>query len=180
MYVTPKISAEEAQDIISRRTPFFCIRIWKSSISPKRIEMIYLPYYWLEILLTGKAENQKVAISVDGLLGTTAFFSEDGLSYVPKTDNLACDFGLSPAEAQKIATEEYNGFVLEHSFMSRKVSSIKEILQVKQIFYPFWVGYFQRGKAYDFKAVDAVSGEVQGIKMRRVFLKAFRQVTGGL
>jgi hypothetical protein len=35
-------------------------------------------------------------------------------------------------------------------------------------------GISQKGNNYDFKIMDAVSGEVQGVRMRKVFLKALR------
>ena len=49
-----------------------------------------------------------------------------------------------------------------------------EISGCQKVLYPFWVGYFQKGNKYDFKAVDAVSGEMMGVTMRKVILKAFR------
>jgi len=176
MYVRPEISKDKAWDILSRRKSFFPIGIRKRATPPKRIELIYLPYYLIEILLTGKAGEQKVTISVDGLLGNTMFFAGDRLVYQHEADGLVCDFVISAAEACKIATEEYKWLLLEHELRSRSKLTMKEITSVKRIFYPFWVGYFQKGKSYDFKALDGVSGEIQGVKMRRVFLKAFRQI----
>jgi hypothetical protein len=60
---------------------------------------------------------------------------------------------------------------------NKRTVSIQEISAPERIHYPFWVAYFKRRGSYDFKALDAVSGEVQGVKMRKVFLAAFRQST---
>jgi len=40
----------------------------------------------------------------------------------------------------------------------------------------FWIGYILKKKGYDFRACDGISGEIQGIKMRKVFLRAFREM----
>ena len=53
---------------------------------------------------------------------------------------------------------------------------MQEISEPEKVHYPFWVGYFEKRGSYDFKALDAVSGEAQGVKMRKVFLAAFRQM----
>lgn len=176
-YVAPEISKEKAQKILSRKTSFLSLRIRNWSIKPMRIELIYLPYYVFEILLTGKGGEQKVTISVDGVLGNTMFFAGQGLNYVLEQDTKTCGFTVSLDEARKIATKEYTWLLLEQGLRSKKMTTIKEITGVKTIFYPFWIGYFQKGQSYDFKALDAVSGEVQGVKMRKVFLKAFRQMS---
>jgi hypothetical protein len=51
-----------------------------------------------------------------------------------------------------------------------------KISEGMKIYYPFWVGYFKKKKGYDFKALDAVSGEIQGVRMRRVFMRVFREL----
>lgn len=179
MYVKPEILEDKAKEILSRRKSFVSIMVRKTTVPLKRIELIYLPYYLVEILFIRKAKEQKATISVDGLLGNTMFFVPDGLNYMPKVSQLSCDFVLSPGEARKIASDQYRWLLLEHGLRTRDRPSIKKIIKIKKIFYPYWVGYFQKSKSYDFKAIDAVSGEIQGVKMRKVFLKAFRQLLKG-
>ena len=175
-YVKPEISEQKAQNILSRKISSFAVRITKRHVSLKRIELIYLPYYLFDILLTGKKGIQKITVSVDGLLGNTMFFTRESLNYVAEVNNPVCDFVLSSTEAQKIATEEYKWQLLEHGLRNRKALSLEDVSQTEIIFYPFWVGYYQKGRYLDFKAVDGISGEVQGIKMRKVFLKALREM----
>ena len=66
--------------------------------------------------------------------------------------------------------------LLEHGLRNKTSTTVQNISNAREILYPFWVAYFQKENAYDFKALDAVSGEVQGIRMRKVFLRAFRQL----
>ena len=44
------------------------------------------------------------------------------------------------------------------------------------IILPLFMGYFKKKKGYDFKALDAVSGEIQGVRMRRVFMRVLRKL----
>jgi len=94
----------------------------------------------------------------------------------PKTPAPAFDFELSSSDAAKMALDQYKGILLEHGLRTRSHPHAKEISEGKKIYYPFWIGYFKKKKGYDFKALDAVSGEIQGIKMRRVFIKALRSL----
>jgi len=66
--------------------------------------------------------------------------------------------------------------LLEHGLRNKTASTVDAISPAERILYPFWVGYFKKGGSYDFTALDAVSGELQGVRMRKVFLRAFRQL----
>lgn len=176
MYVKAEVSKGEAKHILSQRTSFFPIKVQRKSAPPIKIELMHLPFYFFEILLSGQAGKQDVTLSLDGLLGSTIFFTEKDLDFIDKVENPVCPFVLSQSDAQKKVLEEYKWQLLEHGLRTKKRTTVEELASIKEIFYPFWVGYFQRKKGYDFKAIDAVSGEFQGIKMRKTFLKAFRQL----
>jgi hypothetical protein len=66
--------------------------------------------------------------------------------------------------------------LLEHGLRTRTHPSAEEISEGRKVLYPFWVAYFKKKKGYDFKAIDAVSGEIQGIRMRRLFMNALRKL----
>jgi len=93
-----------------------------------------------------------------------------------KINPVFCDFELSPYKAEKIVWSEYRGILLEHGLRTRSVQEAEKISGSKKIYHPFWIGYYKKRKGYDFKALDAVSGEIQSVRMRKVFLKAFRQM----
>jgi hypothetical protein len=104
------------------------------------------------------------------------FFSGDTLVRKPGCEGAACDFVQNATVARETATEEYRWLLLEHGLRNKTAVSIEKISEAERVYYPFWVAYFKRRGSYDFKALDAVSGEIQGIKMRKVFLAAFRQM----
>lgn len=176
MYVKPEIPGDEAHRLLSQRKAFLSKRYSRRSLLLKKIEKIYLPYYLFDVVVTGKSGDQKVTLAIDGLVGNTTFFDTDGLTYTEETDDPLCDFDLDQDEAQKMVAHHYGGMVLEQNARTREVSSIKEIIPLGKIFYPFWVGYFRKKGGYDFHAVDAVSGERQGVRMRKVFMHAFRHI----
>jgi len=178
MYITPGILKENAQNIFSQRKSFLSKHFGKKKpVTPQRVELIYLPFYLFEVVSSSEERKQEVKVCLDGLLGDNLFFFRENMAYKDKVENPVCPFVLSPAEAQQKATDKYKWLQLEHKLRIKQKFEIGEISEGKQIFYPFWVGYFQKaGGRYDFKIMDAVSGEVQGVKMRKVFLKALRHL----
>jgi hypothetical protein len=190
MFTKPKISRHQAEIIFS---------IKKSSIPgiqklfsgknypvPERLEMVYVPFYLFDVLVEkenkGNRENftprQYVTLSVDGLLGHAVLYAANALDAVKNKDTPVptCDFATSQADAAKVALAQYKGILLEHGLRTRSHSHAMKISEGKKIYYPFWVGYFKKRRGYDFKALDAVSGEIQGIRMRRVFMRALREL----
>jgi hypothetical protein len=183
MYVTPEISKERAENILSQQKFFSSFRFRKKVILPKRVEMIYLPFYLFEVESqcdgcsdgAGKQKG-KAAVVLDGLLGDNLFFIRENIAYSDRIDKPVCPFVLSRSDARRMALDKYKWLQLEHRLRMKQKLVSGEITGSKMIFYPFWVGYYQRRGAYDFRIMDGVSGEVQGVRMRKVFLKALRHL----
>lgn len=141
-----------------------------------------MPFYLLDVSVKRgdtaqkdvSSSTQRVRLSVDGLLGHSVMYAEEGLELQDNLNLPAHHFVISRPEAEKIALKEYRGILLEHGLRTRSSPQVEEVLGIQEIYYPFWIVYFKKGRGYDFKALDAVSGEIQGVKMRRVFLNAFR------
>jgi hypothetical protein len=188
MFIEPKISQQQAENIFSTKKSFLPLMAKlfsrKNLNSPKRLEVVYLPFYLFDVLVEkenkGKQESlsskQTVILSVDGLLGHAVLYSEDVLDVEKDPKTTYCDFEFTSSEAAKIALDQYKGILLEHGLRTHSHPQAKEISEGRKIYYPFWVGYFKKKKGYDFKALDAVSGEIQGVRMRRVFIKALKSL----
>ena len=140
------------------------------------LELVHLPYYFFTVTLSQENGSQHVGVAVDGVLAATMFFVAERLASEPRGDRALCGFAQSPDRAREVARDEYRSLLLEHGLRSRRVVSVQEISEPDAAHYPFWVAYFKRGRSYDFRALDAVSGEIQGVRMRKVFLAAFRQM----
>jgi hypothetical protein len=175
--VSPTLSKEQATASLSAAATSFPARLWSKPIQPTRVELIYLPYYFFDITLSQDVGTQRVAVAVDAVLGTTVFFIGDSLVRESGCNGPACDFVQNPSAARETAMEEYRWLLLEHGLRNKRTVSVRDISEPEGVHYPFWVAYYKRRGLYDFKALDAVSGEVQGMKMRKVFLAAFRQMT---
>jgi hypothetical protein len=190
MFVAPKISRREAEHIFCLKKssfPLITNRISrKKSIAPEKLEVVYLPFYLFDMAVEKDmrekdrefSSRQNVTITVDGLLGHAVLFAEEAwdVENDPKLPAPACAFALSPSRAARAALDQYKGVLLEHGLRTRSHARAAEISEGKKIHYPFWVAYFKKKRGYDFKALDAVSGEIQGVRMRRLFMKAFREM----
>ncbi|MFQ6070201.1 MAG: hypothetical protein ACE5LC_06725 [Candidatus Aminicenantales bacterium] len=175
MFIVPRVSRKEAENLLREGRKFF--RFLRNP-PLKNIELIFIPFYIFEILLSKEGGQQSVNLAVDGLLGHAVLFVGDNLVFNdhPGIPILNCEITLS--QARKLVLEEYRALLLEYSLKTRSFSEIEENFKGRKIYYPFWVGYFRKKRGYDFKALDAVSAEIQGVKMRRVFIRAFRQSAG--
>jgi hypothetical protein len=173
MYVKPEILEENAREILTRRKSFLSFKFLKKHLKLKRVELIYLPFYLFDIKLS---IDKNVTIATDGLLGYSILFVKYELKLEHTTKHPVCDFVLPALEAQEMALKEYKAILLEQGLRSRKTVTVETISEGNKIYYPFWIGYYRKGEAYEFKALDALSGQIQGIKMRKVFLKALRQL----
>jgi hypothetical protein len=175
--VSPTYNKEQATASLSAPATSFPARLWSKPVQPTRVELVYLPYYFFDVTLSQDDDTQKVGVAIDAVLGASVFFISEGLAREPGCDGAACDFVQSPSAARETALEEYRWLMLEHGLRNKRSVSVEEISEPERVHYPFWVAYFKKRGSYDFKALDAVSGEVQGIKMRKVFLAAFRQMS---
>jgi hypothetical protein len=190
MFVQPKISEQQAKNIFASKKSLLSlasrVRKKKRETFPKRVEVIYLPFYLFDVSVkrenktqkNGLPSTQRVKLSVDGLLGHSVLYAEEGLDMEATRSFPVLNFVISQSEAEKTALREYKGMLLEHGLRTRSFPQADKIEASRKIYYPFWIGYFKKGRGYDFKALDAVSGEIQGIKMRKVFLQAFRRIAG--
>ena len=188
MFIRPKISIQEAENLFSAKRSAFPLvsklMAKKNKISPEKLEIIYLPFYLFEVLVEkkskgerdGNSRKQKVTLSVDGLLGHAVFYAKDDMNEDNNQAAPFCQFELLPAAARRIALSEYKGILLEHGLRTRSHSQAEEISESRKIFYPFWMCYYRKRKGFDFQALDALSGEIQGIKMRKLFFKVIREM----
>jgi hypothetical protein len=172
MAVMPKIDEQEAQQRLLQRKSFFHFGMKQATVHLKRIEIVYLPFYLFDMTFDEKIQDQ---IALDGILGDELLFADPSIETISTTEEPDFRFEVSPEKAEGIALHRMRWLFLERAIRKRKMPAKIRIAQTHEIFYPFWVGYFTRRKAYDFNVLDGVSGEKQGVRMRKVCLQAFRQ-----
>ena len=172
IFVKPSIEKEKASELLSSKKGLL---FGQKRLPLQKIELIYIPYYLFKasVLVTGK--KLEVYLSVDAIGGTFGLFTEENLAFEKSPAGEFFDFAIAAEKAQIIAREEYRWFLIQHSLRKKNPPVLEYLKEYKKIYFPYWVGYYKEKKGYDFRAIDGVSGKLEGIKMRRVFLLAFSQ-----
>ena len=138
-----------------------------------KVELFYLPNFIFNLQIRQKNGTlSKAKIIVDGLEGVYATYRDTTLDESPELPSRLIESKLSVKEAEKSGLEEFRRYLLRFSLFKKSISEIQSCKFEQKIYYPFWVGYFSRKGAFDFDAVDGISGQRQGVKMKPVFMKA--------
>lgn len=165
--VKPLLSQAEAMVQLTRRS-------WFSFRKPelRRLELIYLPYYFFHLCIPHPAGKTTPTGSVDALTGTFALVDAPALEFVGPANGKNIGFRISLIEAEKICRDEYRNMLLGHALRQKESIVLEAVQSVGAVYFPYWIAYFKIGTKYDFSALDAVSGKPAGIKMRQVFVAA--------
>lgn len=171
MFIASVISSSLAVDLLSKKNG-----VWPSKRKMIKVELIYLPVYLFAVKLEdNKGRLLSDKISVDGIKGEFAFFNEPNYEASSTNSKNKFDFKLTEKNARNIAIREYQRFLFKNNLKTRNYAKIIDFSAGRKIYYPYWIGYFKRKRAYDFNVIDAVSGGKQGIRMRPVFIDLLLQ-----
>ena len=139
----------------------------------KKTELVYLPYYVHKaVVRQGDAEYEVVACT-DGIEGGFSFFNVEEMTSSDEAPEEVIDFVLSPEEAVRCCRDNLRWHLVRQGLRLKVKARVEEVRGTQRLYYPYWVAYFERGGRYDFRTADGVTGEVQGVRMRSLFLKAF-------
>jgi len=168
--IASEITGEEAARLLTSQKRF---SIRRKSL--QKLELVHLPYYVFTVELSSRRGIRTATISVDGIQGSFALFDQQKMAYHKEAALEGFDFVLSEAEAQAVALSEYRRMLLGYELKRRDPVLIKRVVDCLRLYYPYWIGYFLKRGRYDFAAIDALSGQKQGVKLRKVLLMAFKQ-----
>ncbi len=168
MYVIPGLDEVRAERLLTK-VPRLLAR--KKKIV--KTDLFYLPFYLFIITtVTNKKDNASELICVDGVEGTFSFFKETEYTNTPGIPGFIFNSVIEMEKARQLGLEEYRRILLKLSFKNRIAIEVESIKFDKKVFYPYWVGYYYRGKSLDFEIIDGLNGEKQGNKMRSIFIYA--------
>ncbi len=170
-FVEPKVSLEEARGILGRRRRLSLRR----KREMKKTELLNLPYYLYRVAVSQGNDEHEIVVCTDGIGGGFSFFDESGKVFSEQGGGEVFDFLVSQEEAERASLENLRWHLVRRGLRLKVKASVKEIREVERIHYPYWVAYFRGPDGYNFRAADAVTGEVQGIRMRKTFLTALAQ-----
>lgn len=171
-FIPPVVSEKEAKKTLSKKG--FLSRLFTGKIKISRLELLNIPQYSFEMIISTRKGKQKINVSVDGVKGTFAFFSLDGITLKEK-GKPSCDFIVSPEKAKNIAKDKYSEAIIQSGLMVKSTAEIEELKDPVKLYYPYWVGYYKKGAFYDFAAVDAINGEKTGIRFTPVLMELIRR-----
>ncbi len=175
MFVEALIGQREAEVMMSGKKGF----LLKTGRNILRTELLFLPVYIFTIRISDtKGKINTEMVSVDGIRGEFA-------AYKGTMDTLRCGdeenqatFRITESEARKTAGSEYGRLVFRHNLRHPDKLRIEECSDGRRIYYPYWIGYFRRRRGFDFVAVDAVGGAVQGARMKPAMIDIILQKAG--
>jgi len=170
-FVTRKISSEEAREILGARGKFPFRR--KSEM--KKVELVYLPYYAHRVTVWQGNGEHEVSACVDAISSGFFFFDAEQAVFQDDAEGTLFDFQISPEEARRVCLENLRWHLVYQGLRLKVRASAGNIGEVRSVYYPYWVAYFKGRKGYDFRALDAVTGKIEGAQVRRTLLSAFLQ-----
>jgi hypothetical protein len=165
LFVSPVINKKEAFGKLSKRNGLF--RKYKI----EKVELLHLPAWLFSIWLELKNQNQvHETVFIDAIEGHIAFLKDVQMSPNPPKNIRLPNFKINPDQAQQLVRDEFHRLLMQKNLKNKANASIKSMQLQNKIYYPYWIGYFRKKGAWDFKVIDGVSGELQGLKMKSVFI----------
>jgi len=165
--IRPQISPDQARTILSAPPGFL-----KKKRHLDKIELFLLPSFIVDVQVTSANTTKRQSFCIDAVLGSFAFFEAATVTSSLITDFRTCPFFLNENDVRDKAVDDYRRYLLRTSLKMRFTFRIDNIVEVRKMYYPFWIGYFKRKGKIDFDVIDALGGEHQGAAMRPVFIKA--------
>ena len=164
-YIKPFISRQKAEELfLKKKTIFFKKR------KIEKTELIYLPYYLFKLTVKfPKEEKENFAVG-DGIEGNFAYWDGENVEFSEKEKGSVFSFIISSNKAQEKIKDEYSNGLLFYNLKKKKNVQLKEIKEIDKFYYPYWVIYYRKKMSYNFSIIDAISGEAQGIRIKRIFL----------
>lgn len=175
-FLKPLVDQDEATAALSPASGSFLARLFRKRAELCRVEMIFLPFYVFEGRLVRRDEERRPRISIDGIGGNACLYSDENFETTRESNAPTCEPLVSEGDAKTQADAYCRGLVLERGLQVKIHFTLEDVRFLKQVRYPFWVGYLRRGGTYDFRAVDGMTGDLAAGRMRRVFLKVFREM----
>jgi hypothetical protein len=165
----PRISESRARESLTLRG-----RVFRSKkIIPHRVELIYLPYYFFSIRVKDKkGREREFYAAIDAILGNFSLVEKEVMA-PEELEGSEFEPVISLEEAGEKLEKEVRWFLVAKSLQRRQNYVLLSHGQGELAFYPFWLGYYKnRGGAWEFLGIDAVSGVIQGGHGRRLFIHA--------
>ncbi|HRK35254.1 MAG TPA: hypothetical protein PLJ47_11725 [Candidatus Hydrogenedentes bacterium] len=137
-----------------------------------KLERVWLSRHLYDIRCVLGKDEHTITASVDSQSGMFTIFEMDPwiVDGTPPGPHFPAVMKPDIAEAQ--ARAGLLSFILRQRGTLAKPEP-RDTTRVRLLHYPYWVYYFDAGGHIDIRALDAVTGEKGGGKVRRALLNAF-------
>ena len=133
-----------------------------------------MPHFVFDLRIQQKDPTPaKAKICVEGLEGVYGIFNDSEMADSPEDPSRIIKSKIAVEQAEKSGLEEFRRYMLRFSLKKKDKFQVLSCEFEQELYYPCWVGYFKRKGAYDFEAIDGISGQRQGVKMKPFLWKQF-------
>ncbi len=138
---------------------------------PASLELVWMPVYAYEMLLSRASKQIRLWVSVDASYGGFALFERAGELEERTPEEEVFEPVLDVHEAERLAREGLVRFLLRRRGAK---PDIKGVEQHRLYYTPVWVYYFRRfGQKIDLAVLDGYTGDRMGARIRVAVLDAF-------
>jgi len=166
--------ARRRMAIRSRMPPFRKRRIQK-------VELIGLPNFLFQVDIHDRRFSRTVPVAVEAVTGSVSVLG-DQAGFADAYDLELLPGVLSENQARDRVMVHYRWVLLGAGLKQRRRYRVGEVRPEGSFAYPYWVAYYLCGGSggkWDFDAMDAITGMLQGPSMRRVILTGMCLKEGG-
>lgn len=176
-FVKPRVQGDAARERLARCVGPWFVRLLfaKGKAEPRKVELIYFPYYLFKISVVTDSSTRDVSVACDGVLGTVAFMEMEQLDFLADVDAPRFEFRLAAEEARQNALDECRWMLIKNGLHRKNAPRLDAVTEVRRLYYPYWIAYYKKRWGSDFNAVDGISRAPLGMRMRRAFLAALAE-----
>jgi len=179
------IAARVPETVARRRLAPGLIRSARIALDPRRLpntarlpklEIVWLPRHLFDIRCVLGKDERALTASIDSYSGMFTIFEMNPWVVDEDAPGPVFERRMTDSEAETHARAGLLAFILRQRGSLAKPEP-RDTVRVRLIHYPYWVYYFDAGGYIDIRALDAVTGEKGGGKVRRALLNAFADST---
>lgn len=145
----------------------------------QRLELLHVPFHTFRCVVVAPEKEFPLIAAVDALIGDLASTIDENTSTAEGAGQSVPEPILSQDAVRQTAFEHVRWLVIQGRMFGATKGGLKNCAFEGTVAYPYWVGYIRRGKRYDLRVVDAISGDLTGPKVKRVVLAAIRALSNG-
>ncbi len=163
-----------AREAARRRLRAGQLRAWLRGEEALRLELVYLPHHQLDVALGEREERVTALLDAAGGLFSVLVSSTPLASEPPEAGAEILPVLIDAASAARQLRDGLAEAALRQARRNgRSTPTALRPLASGVVAFPFWIQHVRRRGKLDFRAIDGLTGEPVGVRMRRSLVVAF-------